>query len=231
MCGNILQNLFTEPEIYWLYTSIMRIRVISHVVRQGACFESVYADGVDSSCSGCMMTRAGPVASWWGHKVGGDRERGADREIESAHTHTHTHTHRCNAVLHTVYKGDNKHRSTRWCFRLLVLHHRTRTTAAGLSAALMRPGSILSVATEWGGPPADREGSSFDIRAASSWMESGCVRAAMAMGDVSKKASARNVAVERKNLITVCRSVYDQTVLCSECLRRCCQAGCCICCV
>ena len=113
MCGNILQNLFTEPEIYWLYTSIMRIRVISHVVRQGACFESVYADGVDSSCSGCMMTRAGPVASWWGHKVGGDRERGTDREIESAHTHTHTHTHRCNAVLHTVYKGDNKHRSTR----------------------------------------------------------------------------------------------------------------------
>ncbi|KAM7381715.1 hypothetical protein PAMA_012518 [Pampus argenteus] len=36
-------------------------------------------------------------------------------------------------------------------------------------------------------------------------MEPGCVQAAMAMGDVSKKASARNVAVERKNLITVCR--------------------------
>ncbi|XP_042364117.1 RUN domain-containing protein 3A [Plectropomus leopardus] len=36
-------------------------------------------------------------------------------------------------------------------------------------------------------------------------MESGCVQAAMAMGDVSKKASLRNVAVERKNLITVCR--------------------------
>ncbi|XP_044194625.1 RUN domain-containing protein 3A [Thunnus albacares] len=51
---------------------------------------------------------------------------------------------------------------------------------------------------------ADREGS-FDIRAASSWMETGCLQAAMAMEDVSKKASARNVAVERKNLITVCR--------------------------
>ncbi|XP_049915798.1 RUN domain-containing protein 3A isoform X1 [Epinephelus moara] len=36
-------------------------------------------------------------------------------------------------------------------------------------------------------------------------MESGCVQAAMAMGDASKKASFRNVAVERKNLITVCR--------------------------
>uniref|UniRef100_A0A4W6DXF5 RUN domain-containing protein 3A n=1 Tax=Lates calcarifer TaxID=8187 RepID=A0A4W6DXF5_LATCA len=36
-------------------------------------------------------------------------------------------------------------------------------------------------------------------------MEPGCVQATMAMGDVSKKASARNVAVERKNLITVCR--------------------------
>ncbi|XP_029954433.1 RUN domain-containing protein 3A [Salarias fasciatus] len=36
-------------------------------------------------------------------------------------------------------------------------------------------------------------------------MQPGCVRAAMAMGDVSKKASARNVAVERKNLLTVCR--------------------------
>uniref|UniRef100_A0A3Q1CQ93 RUN domain-containing protein 3A n=1 Tax=Amphiprion ocellaris TaxID=80972 RepID=A0A3Q1CQ93_AMPOC len=36
-------------------------------------------------------------------------------------------------------------------------------------------------------------------------MDPGCVQAAMAMGDVSKKASARNVAVERKNLLTVCR--------------------------
>ncbi|KAF3704430.1 RUN domain-containing protein 3A Rap2-interacting protein [Channa argus] len=36
-------------------------------------------------------------------------------------------------------------------------------------------------------------------------MEPGYVQAAMAMGDVSKKASTRNVAVERKNLITVCR--------------------------
>ncbi|KAF7664974.1 hypothetical protein LDENG_00158760 [Lucifuga dentata] len=36
-------------------------------------------------------------------------------------------------------------------------------------------------------------------------MEPGCVQAAMAAGDVSKKASTRNVAVERKNLITVCR--------------------------
>ena len=53
---------------------------------------------------------------------------------------------------------------------------------------------------------ADREGS-FDFRAASSWMEPGCVQAAMAMGDASKKVSVRNVAVERKNLITVCRSV------------------------
>ncbi|TDG98072.1 hypothetical protein EPR50_G00214190 [Perca flavescens] len=36
-------------------------------------------------------------------------------------------------------------------------------------------------------------------------MEPGCVQAAMAMGDASKKVSVRNVAVERKNLITVCR--------------------------
>uniref|UniRef100_A0A3P8Z919 RUN domain-containing protein 3A n=1 Tax=Esox lucius TaxID=8010 RepID=A0A3P8Z919_ESOLU len=38
-------------------------------------------------------------------------------------------------------------------------------------------------------------------------MEPGCVQATMAMFDVSKKASffSRNVAVERKNLITVCR--------------------------
>ncbi|XP_013890031.1 RUN domain-containing protein 3A isoform X2 [Austrofundulus limnaeus] len=36
-------------------------------------------------------------------------------------------------------------------------------------------------------------------------MESGCIQTAMAMGLASKKASARSVAVERKNLITVCR--------------------------
>ncbi|KAJ7984440.1 hypothetical protein DPEC_G00354860 [Dallia pectoralis] len=38
-------------------------------------------------------------------------------------------------------------------------------------------------------------------------MESGCVQATMAVFDVSKKASvfSRNVSVERKNLITVCR--------------------------
>uniref|UniRef100_A0A8C9YD39 RUN domain containing 3Ab n=1 Tax=Sander lucioperca TaxID=283035 RepID=A0A8C9YD39_SANLU len=36
-------------------------------------------------------------------------------------------------------------------------------------------------------------------------MEPGCVQTAMAMGDTSKKVSVRNVAVERKNLITVCR--------------------------
>ncbi|KAM4536169.1 RUN domain-containing protein 3A isoform 3-T3 [Fundulus diaphanus] len=36
-------------------------------------------------------------------------------------------------------------------------------------------------------------------------MESGGVQTAMAMGLTSKKASARSVAVERKNLITVCR--------------------------
>eukprot|EP00066_Takifugu_rubripes_P013335 XP_011602601.1 PREDICTED: RUN domain-containing protein 3A-like isoform X2 [Takifugu rubripes] len=36
-------------------------------------------------------------------------------------------------------------------------------------------------------------------------MESGCIQTAMAMGLTSKKASARSVGVERKNLITVCR--------------------------
>ncbi|XP_068574434.1 RUN domain-containing protein 3A isoform X2 [Cebidichthys violaceus] len=36
-------------------------------------------------------------------------------------------------------------------------------------------------------------------------MESGCIHTAMAMGLTSKKASARSVGVERKNLITVCR--------------------------
>lgn len=37
------------------------------------------------------------------------------------------------------------------------------------------------------------------------WMESGCIQTAMAMGLSSKRASARSVGVERKNLITVCR--------------------------
>ncbi|KAM8845656.1 RUN domain-containing protein 3A isoform 2-T2 [Spinachia spinachia] len=36
-------------------------------------------------------------------------------------------------------------------------------------------------------------------------MESGCIHTAMAMGLTSKKASARSVGAERKNLITVCR--------------------------
>ncbi|MBN3296534.1 RUN3A protein, partial [Amia calva] len=36
-------------------------------------------------------------------------------------------------------------------------------------------------------------------------MESSCVQSAMAMGLSSKKASSRSIAVERKNLITVCR--------------------------
>uniref|UniRef100_A0A665T8X6 RUN domain-containing protein 3A n=1 Tax=Echeneis naucrates TaxID=173247 RepID=A0A665T8X6_ECHNA len=36
-------------------------------------------------------------------------------------------------------------------------------------------------------------------------MESGCIHTAMAMGLTPKKASARSVGVERKNLITVCR--------------------------
>uniref|UniRef100_A0A7N5ZYE7 RUN domain-containing protein 3A n=1 Tax=Anabas testudineus TaxID=64144 RepID=A0A7N5ZYE7_ANATE len=36
-------------------------------------------------------------------------------------------------------------------------------------------------------------------------MESGCIQTAMAMGLSSKKASARSVGVERKNLIMVCR--------------------------
>ncbi|XP_071674142.1 RUN domain-containing protein 3A isoform X1 [Patagioenas fasciata] len=36
-------------------------------------------------------------------------------------------------------------------------------------------------------------------------MEASCVQAAMALGLSSKKASSRNIAVERKNLITVCR--------------------------
>ncbi|KAG9350055.1 hypothetical protein JZ751_026408 [Albula glossodonta] len=36
-------------------------------------------------------------------------------------------------------------------------------------------------------------------------MESSCIQSAMAMGLSSKKASSRSVAVERKNLITVCR--------------------------
>lgn len=37
------------------------------------------------------------------------------------------------------------------------------------------------------------------------WMESSCIQSAMALGLSSKKASSRNIAVERKNLITVCR--------------------------
>uniref|UniRef100_A0AAY4BD55 RUN domain-containing protein 3A n=1 Tax=Denticeps clupeoides TaxID=299321 RepID=A0AAY4BD55_9TELE len=36
-------------------------------------------------------------------------------------------------------------------------------------------------------------------------MEPGCLHAAMAMGLTSKKAASRNVGVERRNLITVCR--------------------------
>uniref|UniRef100_A0A8C4JYH7 RUN domain containing 3A n=1 Tax=Dromaius novaehollandiae TaxID=8790 RepID=A0A8C4JYH7_DRONO len=36
-------------------------------------------------------------------------------------------------------------------------------------------------------------------------METSCIQAAMALGLSSKKASSRNIAVERKNLITVCR--------------------------
>ncbi|XP_029945246.1 RUN domain-containing protein 3A isoform X2 [Salarias fasciatus] len=36
-------------------------------------------------------------------------------------------------------------------------------------------------------------------------MEPGCIHSAMALGLTSKKASARSVGVERKNLITVCR--------------------------
>lgn len=76
-----------------------------------------------------------------------------------------------------------------------------------LTSPCWNPSSDASSRSAWRGPVSDREGS-FDCRgAASSWMVSGCVQAAMAMGDVSKKASARNVAVERKNLITVCRSV------------------------
>ena len=162
-----------------------------------------------------VQWRHDEVIKWAG--IGRMRARERERESERAHTHIHTHTDviQSSTLCVRVIINTDQH-TAHWCVQLLVLHHRARTTAAGLSAALMQPGSILSVASEWGGPPADREGSSFDFRAASSWMESGCVRAAMAMGDVSKKASARNVAVERKNLITVCRSVYDQTVLCSS---------------
>ncbi|XP_005302018.1 RUN domain-containing protein 3A isoform X3 [Trachemys scripta elegans] len=36
-------------------------------------------------------------------------------------------------------------------------------------------------------------------------MEASCIQSAMALGLSSKKASSRNIAVERKNLITVCR--------------------------
>ncbi|XP_064895643.1 RUN domain-containing protein 3A isoform X1 [Columba livia] len=45
----------------------------------------------------------------------------------------------------------------------------------------------------------------WPCRLARLWMEASCVQAAMALGLSSKKASSRNVAVERKNLITVCR--------------------------
>ncbi|CAM4633594.1 unnamed protein product [Lepidochelys kempii] len=41
-------------------------------------------------------------------------------------------------------------------------------------------------------------------------MESSCIQSAMALGLSSKKASSRNIAVERKNLITVCRSRTTQ---------------------
>lgn len=37
------------------------------------------------------------------------------------------------------------------------------------------------------------------------WMEASFVQTTMALGLSSKKASSRNVAVERRNLITVCR--------------------------
>lgn len=45
----------------------------------------------------------------------------------------------------------------------------------------------------------------WPCRLARLWMEASCVQAAMALGLSSKKASSRNIAVERKNLITVCR--------------------------
>lgn len=64
---------------------------------------------------------------------------------------------------------------------------------------------------EGGGP--DREGS-FHFRAVSSRMEPGYVQAAII--DVSAKMSARNVAVERKNLITLCRSVLETQRYCSS---------------
>lgn len=40
-------------------------------------------------------------------------------------------------------------------------------------------------------------------------MEPVCGHTAMAMGLTSKKPSSRNVAVERKNLVTVCRCVFS----------------------
>lgn len=72
-------------------------------------------------------------------------------------------------------------------------HHPLSGVQGWMSRASGRQGGVSLIS----GPPAPR-------------MESGCVQAAMAMGDVSKKASARNVAVERKNLITVCRSACWQ---------------------
>lgn len=47
--------------------------------------------------------------------------------------------------------------------------------------------------------PVDRSRSSLP------WMEPNCIQSTMALGLSSKKASSRNIAVERKNLITVCR--------------------------
>lgn len=83
-------------------------------------------------------------------------------------------------------------------------------SAAAVCQRLWRgpPASSPASTSEWGGPVAHREGS-FASRAAYSWME----QAAMAMGDVSKKASTRNLAVERKNLLTVCRWVHYPTRL------------------
>uniref|UniRef100_A0A3B3RGP6 RUN domain-containing protein 3A n=1 Tax=Paramormyrops kingsleyae TaxID=1676925 RepID=A0A3B3RGP6_9TELE len=57
-------------------------------------------------------------------------------------------------------------------------------------------------------PQAGYAGRRFVVRGYSeAWcrMETSCLQSAMAMGLSSKKASSRNVAVERKNLITVCR--------------------------
>ncbi|XP_061701188.1 RUN domain-containing protein 3A isoform X2 [Syngnathoides biaculeatus] len=80
--------------------------------------------------------------------------------------------------------------------------------------ALRRKGGRLSAqASEaasrtQGGKAGAVAGGAEDSRCSHCWMvrmEPGCVHRAMAMGLTSKKASARSVAVERKNLITVCR--------------------------